>query len=88
VPGFEDRAADWVRFARAEGHDSYRTYREAFFQLLPPPARVLAYMRALEAAGLVLEALREPALPGRGSHRRRRIPLFLLWRAAKPPIRA
>jgi SAM-dependent methyltransferase len=233
VPGFEDRAAVWVRLDRAEGLDSYWAYREEFFQLLPPPARVLVigcgegrvardlrvrgyevtgldvattlvaaardldssshyvlgdaaelpfedgefplvvaynslvdvddlesavreaarvlqpggqfcvcvphpfsdagefvgddvdapfvvggsylartsyelvsdrngivfrfacnrypletYMRALEEAGLVLEALCEPALPGPGSHRRRRIPLFLLWRAAKPPIRA
>lgn len=40
--GFEDRAADWIRFARAEGHDAYWTYRDAFFELLPaPPARTL-----------------------------------------------
>lgn len=40
--GFEDRAADWIRFARAEGHDAYWAYREAFFELLPsPPATVL-----------------------------------------------
>ncbi|HEX6724393.1 MAG TPA: class I SAM-dependent methyltransferase [Gaiella sp.] len=41
-PWFEDRAADWIRFARAEGHDAYWTYRDAFFALLPaPPARTL-----------------------------------------------
>jgi len=40
--GFEDRAADWIRFARAEGHDAYWAYRDAFFELLPPPpARAL-----------------------------------------------
>jgi SAM-dependent methyltransferase len=40
--GFEARAADWIRFARAEGHDAYWAYREAFFELLPsPPATVL-----------------------------------------------
>jgi SAM-dependent methyltransferase len=39
---FEDRASDWIRFARTEGHDSYWRYRDAFFDLLPPaPARVL-----------------------------------------------
>ena len=41
-PGFEDRADDWIRFARAEGHDAYWAYRDAFFELLPPPpARAL-----------------------------------------------
>ena len=40
--GFEDRAADWIRFARTEGHDAYWRYRDAFFDLLPrAPARVL-----------------------------------------------
>lgn len=37
APGFEDRASDWIRFARAEGHDAYWAYRDAFFGLLPPP---------------------------------------------------
>jgi ubiquinone/menaquinone biosynthesis C-methylase UbiE len=42
VARFEDRAADWIRFARAEGHDAYWAYRDAFFELLPPPpARAL-----------------------------------------------
>ena len=40
-----------------------------------------AYARALEVAGLAIEALREPPPPGDEPHRRRRIPLFLLWRA-------
>ena len=48
-----------------------------------------AYSRALEDAGLAIEALREPPLPlGAGEHRRTRIPLFLLWRAAKRRSRA
>ena len=42
-----------------------------------------SYARALEDAGLVIEALREPPLPGATQHRRTRIPLFLLWRATK-----
>jgi len=40
--GFENRAADWIRFARTEGHDAYWTYRDSFFELLPSaPAAVL-----------------------------------------------
>jgi SAM-dependent methyltransferase len=234
VPGYEDRAADWIRFARTEGHDSYWTYRDAFFALLPPapataleigcgegrvtrdlrsrgyavtgvdvsrtlveaardadpggryvvgdatalpfgdgtfdlvvsfnslidlndmPAAIVAagrvlrdggafcacvphpfsdageftdsgseaafvvtgsylaestyeiasdrdgiafrfacrrfplesYSRALERAGLAIEALREPPLPGAEVHRRTRIPLFLLWRAVRLPVGA
>ena len=42
-----------------------------------------SYSRALESGGLALEALREPPLPGADSHRRTRVPLFLLWRAVK-----
>ena len=42
-----------------------------------------SYSRALEGAGLVIEALREPPLPGVDLHRRTRMPLFLLWRAVK-----
>lgn len=40
--GYEDRAEAWVRFARADGHDAYWSYRESFFSLLPADAgRVL-----------------------------------------------
>ncbi len=40
--GFEDRAADWIRFARAERHDPYWAYRHAFFEILPStPAKAL-----------------------------------------------
>jgi hypothetical protein len=48
-----------------------------------------AYFRALEQAGFVVQALREPPLPGaapktdRGDERWRRIPIFLMWRAVK-----
>jgi SAM-dependent methyltransferase len=38
-----------------------------------------AYFHALEAAGLAVEALREPA----GEQRWGRIPMFLMWRAVK-----
>jgi SAM-dependent methyltransferase len=38
-----------------------------------------AYARALEAAGLLIEALREPADPAGG--RWARVPMFLMWRA-------
>jgi SAM-dependent methyltransferase len=51
-----------------------------------------AYARELEAARLVIEAVREPAAPetlgdrpGRGGWERwRRIPNFLMWRARRP----
>ena len=33
MAGFEDRAAEWIRLARAEGHDAYRLCRDAFFDL-------------------------------------------------------
>jgi SAM-dependent methyltransferase len=40
--GLEDRAAGWIRFARAEGHDAHWAYRDAFFEILrPTPARAL-----------------------------------------------
>ena len=39
------------------------------------------YARALEEAGLVIEALREPADPAGG--RWARVPMFLMWRALK-----
>ena len=40
-----------------------------------------AYTRALEEAGLLIEAIREPADPAGG--RWARIPMFLMWRAVK-----
>jgi ubiquinone/menaquinone biosynthesis C-methylase UbiE len=39
------------------------------------------YVQALEAAGLAIEALREPADPAGG--RWARVPMFLMWRALK-----
>jgi SAM-dependent methyltransferase len=52
-----------------------------------------AYSRALEAAGLLIEAIREPAAPDQvvrddpGYHRWQRIPLFLHMRAVRPVTR-
>jgi SAM-dependent methyltransferase len=53
-----------------------------------------AYSRALEASGLLIEAIREVGAPQAGSpdadpalHRFRRIPLFLHFRAVKPGSR-
>jgi len=35
---WEAEAADWVRWARTEGHDAYWRYRDAFFdRIVPPP---------------------------------------------------
>jgi SAM-dependent methyltransferase len=42
------------------------------------------YSRALESAGLVIEAVREPAAPAELDARWRRVPMFLMLRAAKP----
>ena len=41
-----------------------------------------AYFRALEGAGLMVQALREPAVAD-DDERWRRLPLFLMWRAVK-----
>jgi ubiquinone/menaquinone biosynthesis C-methylase UbiE len=35
--GFEAVAADWLVWARTEGHDDYWLFRDAFFSLVPPP---------------------------------------------------
>jgi SAM-dependent methyltransferase len=38
---WERHAAEWVRWAREPGHDSYwRFHRERFFELVPPPGRL------------------------------------------------
>jgi SAM-dependent methyltransferase len=38
---WERNAADWVRWARKPGHDSYwRFHREPFLDLVPPPGRL------------------------------------------------
>jgi SAM-dependent methyltransferase len=38
---WEENAADWTRWARAPGHDSYwRFHRDAFLSLLPRPGRL------------------------------------------------
>lgn len=38
---WERNAADWVRWARKPGHDSYwRFHRERFLELVPPPGRL------------------------------------------------
>lgn len=38
---WEDQAENWVRWARAPGHDSYwRFHREQFLSSLPPPGRL------------------------------------------------
>ncbi|CAN5190847.1 hypothetical protein BH20ACT22_BH20ACT22_03190 [soil metagenome] len=32
-------AANWVRWARTPGHDTYWDYRDSFFDMVPPPGR-------------------------------------------------
>ncbi|MBE2315117.1 class I SAM-dependent methyltransferase [Solirubrobacter sp. CPCC 204708] len=36
---FEEQAADWLAWARTPDHDDYWSYRDAFFELVPPPGR-------------------------------------------------
>src|SRR5262245_22922754 len=37
---WEAEAESWIRWARAEGHDSYwRFHRDQFFKVIPPPGR-------------------------------------------------
>ncbi|MGI8597068.1 MAG: class I SAM-dependent methyltransferase [Thermoleophilaceae bacterium] len=36
--GWEDRASQWLAWARTPGHDAYWRYRDAFLALVPPPA--------------------------------------------------
>ena len=36
---WEREAANWIAWARTPGHDVYWSYRDAFFELVPPPGR-------------------------------------------------
>jgi SAM-dependent methyltransferase len=36
--GWEGRAAEWLAWARTPGFDAYWRYRDAFFELVPPPS--------------------------------------------------
>jgi SAM-dependent methyltransferase len=36
--GWEARASEWLAWARTPGFDAYWRYRDAFFDLVPPPA--------------------------------------------------
>jgi len=36
---WEQVANQWIAWARAEAHDAYWLYRDAFFELVPPPGR-------------------------------------------------
>lgn len=38
-PDWEQEAENWIAWARTPGHDEYWLYRDAFFELLPPPGR-------------------------------------------------
>jgi hypothetical protein len=66
--GWESQARNWARFARTPGHDSphEEINLPALLRLLPPPNGLAleAYGQALEEAGLLIEAIREPRAPG------------------------
>jgi SAM-dependent methyltransferase len=36
---WEPEAANWIAWTRKPGHDAYWWYRDAFFELVPPPGR-------------------------------------------------
>ena len=36
---WESEAANWIAWTRRPGHDAYWSYRDAFFELVPPPGR-------------------------------------------------
>jgi ubiquinone/menaquinone biosynthesis C-methylase UbiE len=36
---WEQEAENWIAWARTPGHDAYWQFRDAFFELLPPPGR-------------------------------------------------
>jgi len=71
---WEQRAGQWVRWAREPGHDSYwRFHRDRFLELLPPPGRLTVDVgcgegrlaRDLKALGHTLLAVdRSPTMVG------------------------
>lgn len=93
--GWEAEAGNWAAFARTPGYD--RAHDDvnlpALRDLLTFHSEhrpVEAYSRALEAAGLLIEAIREVGAPDSvvaaapGQRRWQRIPLSLHLRAVKP----
>jgi len=83
---------DDAAFVIERSYFAERAYEETFerdgltFTFRSRSYPLEAYARALEDAGLVVEALREPLAPPavRGHGRYSRLPMFLLWRARKP----
>lgn len=91
-------AGDWTSrdadadFVITRSYFDARRYEETFerdgltFTFRSRSYPLSAYTRALEDAGFLVEALREPApAPGSPSEGRySRLPMFLLWRAVRP----
>ncbi|HEY7399970.1 MAG TPA: class I SAM-dependent methyltransferase [Actinomycetota bacterium] len=94
---FEDRSAD-ARFVFEHNYLRPRDYRETFtrgrltmtFSSSAYPLE--AYAKVLEAAGLLIERIREPAIPDGAvavepaEARWSRVPAFLFLRAVKPAL--
>jgi hypothetical protein len=81
--GWEAEARNWAEFTRKPGRDVAHEdiNLPALLRLPPEPAGLTLDSRALESAGLLIEAIREPrASDGRWQ----RIPLSLQLRAVKP----
>lgn len=79
---WDAHADEWVRWARAPGHDSYwRFHRQRFLALLPPPGRLTLDLGAGEGRlARDLQQLRE-VTEDDPTDRWYRIPLFLHLRA-------
>jgi ubiquinone/menaquinone biosynthesis C-methylase UbiE len=83
---------DDAAFVVERSYFAARAYEETFardgltFTFKSTSYPLEAYARALEDAGFLVEAVREPpAPPGeRGHSRYSRLPMFLMWRARKP----
>jgi hypothetical protein len=83
VPGgFEEQAVEGSHLAES-GYELVGDLDGIAFRFASRRYPLESCSRALEAAGLALEAWREPVPAGAAEQRRRRIPLLLPWRAAK-----
>jgi SAM-dependent methyltransferase len=78
--GREHSYLDSRRFEMTEERDGVRVTFRGWTHSFEDYSRALE----LESAGLVIEAVREPAAPAELDARWRRVPMFLMLRAAKP----
>ena len=90
--GWEAGAWNWAEFTRTPGHDvpHEEINLPALLTFHSEHRPLQAYSQALETAGLLIEAIREPRAPDElvtaqpARRRWQRIPLSLQLRAVKP----